>query len=157
IGFHHAAMVWHHRRNFVKTYWRQQQGYGKAEALLEGKWPEKYNSAGHLTWRGRLYSNGITQALRSGRKRIHHGIWGAGLFQSIYEPAVGTFGSLPLMPEWFLVVFMLGVLAVLGLVWRPLLIAAPLFVMALAAPVAQAVLSARRAQFTSNPKTLFAL
>lgn len=25
------------------------------------QWPEKYNSAGHLTWRGRLYSKGITQ------------------------------------------------------------------------------------------------
>jgi len=157
IGFHHAAMVWHHRRNFVKNYWRQQQGYGKAEALLEGKWPEKYNSAGHLTWRGRLYSNGITQALRSGRKRIHHGAWGSGLFQSIYEPAVGTFASLPLMPEWFLVVFMLGVLAVLGFVWRPLFIAAPFFVLAFAAPIAQAVVSARRAQFTSNPRTGLAL
>src|ERR1044071_8257844 len=51
IGFHPAALVWHHRRNFLKNYWRQQQGYGKAEALLEGKWPEKYNSAGHLTAR----------------------------------------------------------------------------------------------------------
>ncbi len=157
IGFHPSALVWHHRRNFVKTYWKQQQGYGKAEALLEGKWPEKYNSAGHLTWRGRLYSKGITQALRSGRKRIHHGMWGAGLFQSIYEPATGTFGSLPLMPEWFLVVLMLGALAVLGLFWRPLLIAAPFFVFSLAAPIAQAVVSARRAQFTSNPTTRLAL
>ena len=157
IGFHPAALVWHHRRNFVKNYWAQQQGYGKAEALLEGKWPEKYNSAGHLTWRGRLYSKGITQTLRSGRKRIHHGMWGVGLFQSIYEPATGTFGSLPLMPEWFLVVLMLGVLTVLGFVWRPFLIAAPFFVLSLAAPIAQAVVSARRAQFTSNPATRLAL
>lgn len=157
IGFHPAALVWHHRRNFVKNYWKQQQGYGKAEALLEAKWPEKYNSAGHLTWRGRLYSKGLTQALRSGRKRIRHGIWGAGLFQSVYEPAVGTFGSLPLMPEWFLVVFKLGVLAMLGFVWRPLFIAAPFFVLAFAAPIAQAVVSARRAQFTSSPATRFAL
>ena len=27
-------------------YWRQQQGYGKAEALLEQKWPERYNAVG---------------------------------------------------------------------------------------------------------------
>ena len=157
IGFHPSALVWHHRRNFVKTYWRQQQGYGKAEALLEAKWPEKYNSAGHLTWSGRLYSKGITQALRLGRERIHHGMWGAGLFQSIYEPADGTLMSLPLMPEWFFVVFLFGVLTVLGLVWWPLLIAAPLFMLALAAPIAQSVRSARRAQFTSNPATRFAL
>lgn len=157
IGFHPAALVWHHRRNSVKTYWKQQQGYGKAEALLEGKWPEKYNSVGHLTWSGRLYSKGITQALKSRRKHIHHGSWGEGLFQSIYEPAVGTFASLPLMPEWFLVVFMLGVLAVLAFVWRPHLIAVPFFVLAIAAPIAQAVVSARRAQFTSNPTTRLAL
>ena len=36
-------------------YLRQQVGYGKAEALLERKWPEKYNAAGHATWSGRLY------------------------------------------------------------------------------------------------------
>src|SRR5437667_132830 len=38
IGFSPAAMVWHHRRNSVRAYLRQQKGYGKAEALLEKKW-----------------------------------------------------------------------------------------------------------------------
>jgi glycosyltransferase involved in cell wall biosynthesis len=153
LGFHPAALVWHHRRNSVKAYWRQQQGYGKAEALLEGKWPGKYNAAGHLTWGGRLYSKGLTRALRFSRERIHYGTWGAGLFQSVYEPAAGGLRSLPLMPEWLLVVFALGVLAALGFAWPPLFAVAPLFVLALAAPVAQAVLSARRAQFTSSPAT----
>lgn len=32
IGFHPSAMVWHHRRNSLKAYWKQQKGYGKAEA-----------------------------------------------------------------------------------------------------------------------------
>ena len=50
-----AALVWHHRRNSLRAYWKQQLGYGKAEALLERKWPGKYNSAGHLQWAGRLY------------------------------------------------------------------------------------------------------
>src|SRR5215204_2216804 len=49
LGFNPAALVWHHRRNSVRTYWKQQQGYGRAEALLEAKWPEKYNPAGHLS------------------------------------------------------------------------------------------------------------
>lgn len=153
LGFHPAALVWHHRRNSVRTYWRQQQGYGKAEALLEEKWPEKYNAAGHLTWGGRVYAKGLTRALLFRRARVYQGTWGAGLFQSLYEPAAGTLRSLPLMPEWFLVVFALGALTALGLVWGPLLAAAPLFVLALGAPVAQAVLSARRAQFTSAPET----
>src|SRR5207245_2021241 len=55
LGFSPAAVVWHHRRDSVRAYWRQQRGYGRAEALLEAKWPEKYNSAGHLTWTGRVY------------------------------------------------------------------------------------------------------
>ena len=108
-------------------------------------------------WSGRLYSKGITQALRLGGKRIRHGTWGSGLFQSVYEPAVGTLRSLPLMPEWFFVVFVLGALTALGLAWTPLFIAAPLFLLAIAAPIAQAVISARHAQFTSNPATRLAL
>ena len=61
LGFNPAAVVWHHRRNSVRAYWRQQVGYGRAEALLEKKWPEKYNAAGHLTWAGRLYGGGLAQ------------------------------------------------------------------------------------------------
>ncbi len=157
LGFHPAAMVWHHRRNSVRTYWRQQRGYGKAEALLEEKWPEKYNAAGHLTWGGRLYGKGLTRALLFRRGRVNRGTWGSGLFQSVYEPAAGTLRSLPLMPEWFLVVAALAALSAFGLVWAPMLLAAPLFALALAAPVVQAVLSARRAQFTSAPRTRPAL
>ena len=50
LGFSPAAMVWHHRRNSVKCYWKQQMNYGKAEGCLERKWPEKYNAAGHVPW-----------------------------------------------------------------------------------------------------------
>jgi GT2 family glycosyltransferase len=70
VGFSPAAMVWHHRRNSLRTYWKQQQGYGKAEALLEAKWPERYNAMGHISWSGRLYGNGWTQALGSRAGRI---------------------------------------------------------------------------------------
>src|ERR1041384_4255860 len=63
LGFSPAAVVWHHRRNVISAYWRQQKGYGKAEALLEAKWPEKYNSAGHHTFEGRLYGSGLTRML----------------------------------------------------------------------------------------------
>ena len=41
IGYCAAAMVWHHRRGSIKGYVKQQYGYGKAEALLEAKWPGK--------------------------------------------------------------------------------------------------------------------
>jgi len=42
LGFSPAAMVWHHYRRTVRAYWKQQMGYGKAEAMLERKWPEKF-------------------------------------------------------------------------------------------------------------------
>src|SRR3970282_46355 len=60
IGFNAAAMVWHYPRNSLRMYWEQQRGYGKAEALLEEKWPEKYNALGHASWSGRIYGNGLT-------------------------------------------------------------------------------------------------
>ncbi|MDH3224705.1 MAG: glycosyltransferase, partial [Gemmatimonadota bacterium] len=37
VGFSAGAMVWHHPRGSVGAYWRQQVGYGEAEALLEAK------------------------------------------------------------------------------------------------------------------------
>jgi glycosyltransferase involved in cell wall biosynthesis len=63
LGFSPSAQVWHHRRNSVRAYLRQQKGYGEAEALLEKKWPQKYNSAGHLSWLGRVYGLGPTRTL----------------------------------------------------------------------------------------------
>jgi len=153
IGFHPAAMVWHHRRNSLRMYWKQQQGYGKAEALLEEKWPERYNAVGHLTWSGRIYGKGLTLPLRLSRWQIYHGVWGTAPFQSLYEPAPDTLLSLPLMPEWYLIVLFLAGLSLLGALSAPLLCALPLLAIAILAPLAQAILSAARASFTSNPRT----
>ena len=152
IGFNPAAMVWHHRRNSLRAYWRQQKGYGKAEALLEAKWPGKYNSAGHLTWQGRLYGNGLTKTLGFTRGRIYQGSWGAAPFQSIYEPATNGLSSLPLMPEWYLLILGLGSLAALGFSWRPLAWALPLLALAVAAILVQAIRSARHASFVKHAR-----
>jgi GT2 family glycosyltransferase len=148
IGFSPAAVVWHHRRNSVRTYWKQQQGYGRAEALLERKWPEKYNALGHVAWAGRLYGKGLTAALGRGG-RLYGGTWGLAAYQSVYEPGHGL-ASLALMPEWYLFIAVLAGLSLLGLTWAPLLLAAPLLLLAVAAPILQAALSARRAVFTSE-------
>lgn len=144
IGFSAAAMVWHHRRNSLKTYWRQQRGYGRAEALLEQKWPEKYNSAGHLSWRGRIYGSGIALPLAVRNQRLYHGVWGSAAFQSIYEPAAGFLQSLPLMPEWYLLIAFGAALAAVGILWTPLAwVLLPVLIM-LAISVAQAISSANR-------------
>src|SRR5207249_3055282 len=50
LGFSPAAVVWHHRRDSVRAFWKQQKGYGRAEALLAAKGPEKYNCAWHPAW-----------------------------------------------------------------------------------------------------------
>jgi GT2 family glycosyltransferase len=152
LGFSPAAMVWHHRRNSIWAYWRQQYGYGKAEALLERKWPEKYNSIGHISWAGRVYSAALAPLLgRPGR--IYYGIWGSAPFQSLYQPAPDGPGALPLMPEWYLICGALAIPAALGLLWSPLLLGLPVFVLAVGISLAQASLGAARAGFRNAPRS----
>lgn len=140
LGFSHGAMVWHHHRDSIRAYWRQQRGYGEAEALLERKWPEKYNVAGHVTWAGRLYSKGITIPL-GGTGRIYQGTWGLAPFQMLTDTKPGLLRALPLMPEWHLIIAILGMVSLAGWAWRPLLLAMPLFALALVVPIGQAWLS----------------
>ncbi len=155
LGYSPGAMVWHHRRNSVRAYWKQQSGYGKAEALLERKWPEKYNAAGHLTWAGRVYGKGHSPVF-GWAHRIYHGIWGSAPFQSLYQPMPSTLRSLPLMPEWYLIIIFLTALSAFGVVWTPLLLDLPLLVLAVSAHILQAALGARRASFTSTPSSRLA-
>ena len=146
LGYHPGALVWHHRRGSVRGYWKQQVGYGKAEALLEEKWPEKYNAAGHVEWTGRIYGSGLTRALRLRPGRVYQGTWGSAPFQRLYQDAPGTWMSLPLMPEWYLVIAGLVGLSVIGLGWRPLLVAVPLLVLVVSATITQAAVSASSAR-----------
>jgi O-antigen biosynthesis protein len=148
IGFHAGAMDWHHRRNSLAMYWRQQKGYGKAEALLEEKWPERYNAFGHLVWEGRMYGKGYAEALQLKRWHVYQGTWGTAAYQPLYQREPGTLASLPLMPEWALIVAALAVLAALGTLWTPLaMVAVSLLVPAVCAPLAQAAAAALRADF----------
>lgn len=148
IGFHPSALVYHNRRDSIRKYLKQQYNYGKAEAMLEDKWPQKYNAVGHIPWNGRIYGRGQTLPFLIGRWRVYHGRYGGALFQSIYQPAGGMWSALPLMPEYFLLVVFLGILTTAGLSWTPLLAAAPLFVAAVAVSFIQAFLSASSAQYT---------
>jgi GT2 family glycosyltransferase len=153
LGFHAGAMVWHHRRNSLRAYWRQQMGYGRAEALLEQKWPDKYNTCGHLAWAGRMYGKGLAEALGWSVGRIYHGVWGSAFFQRIYQKEPGTLAFLPLMPEWYLAVLLLAALSGLGALWAPLRLAWPLLAVAASLPVLQAIRAASRARFTTPTST----
>jgi glycosyltransferase involved in cell wall biosynthesis len=152
LGFCPAAMVWHHRRGSARTYWKQQRGYGRAEALLESKWPQKYNAAGHVSWGGRVYGNGHMRWLWA-RGRIYHGLWGSAPFQSIYQPAPGMLASLPLMPEWYLLIPVLAALSALGALWHPLILGLPLLALAVGIPILQCGLTAARTSFLYAPQS----
>jgi O-antigen biosynthesis protein len=153
LGFSPAAVVWHHRRNSVRAYWKQQRGYGKAEALLKEKWPEKYNAAGHLSWTGRIYDDGLLPALAWRRRQIYQGTWGSAPFQSLYQPAPNGLWSLLASPEWYLLIAVLATLCALGSVWRPMLVFLPLLAVAVGARLIQVGLSAFRALFTGSKRS----
>jgi GT2 family glycosyltransferase len=119
IGFHPGAMVWHHRRNSARMFWRQQIGYGKAESLLEEKWPERYNPSGHLHWEGRIYGPGPTRALML-PEHVYHGPWGSAFYQGLYRGGPTALTALPLMPEWYLLLGALAAVGIFGFSWSPL-------------------------------------
>ncbi len=149
LGYHAAALVWHRRRNSVPGYLKQQMGYGKAEALLETKWPEKYNSIGHVCWGGRVYGNGITRVLGC-VSRVYHGPWGAAPFQSIHESAPNYLFSFSAMPEWWILILGLAGLSALGLIWSPLLLAFPFFTIAVGLVLIQNAISVRKARISQR-------
>jgi len=98
LGFCPAAFVWHFRRNTVKAYYNQQRGYGKAEAMLYLKYPERFNALGQVMWRGRIPGLARTMPGRS-----HLVSWlktSSGFFQTIYEPPMGLLKFLPQTLEW---------------------------------------------------------
>jgi GT2 family glycosyltransferase len=89
IGFSPAAFVWHYRRSTTGAYLKQQRGYGEAEALLVRKHPEYFNAFGGSIWRGRIYAASKFGVLLQPAV-IYRGMFGTGMFQSIYssQPAL---------------------------------------------------------------------
>jgi GT2 family glycosyltransferase len=81
IGFHPAALVWHHRRGSLRAYLRQQRGYGRSEALVEARHPHRFTAAGSARWQGRIY-NSLASSV--GRQRIYRGAFGTAAFQSAH-------------------------------------------------------------------------
>ncbi|MEA2273997.1 MAG: hypothetical protein QOI98_2705, partial [Solirubrobacteraceae bacterium] len=151
IGFAPAAVVWHHRRPSLRRYLLQQFHYGKAEALLERKWPERYNRRGHATWAGRIYGNSVAVTMNRRRKRIQYGTWGQALFQSRDVPHPGRISSLG--PEWYVLMMGLAVLGALGTLWTPLLVALPLVAVAAGVTAFEAWRTAGQATFTHQPRS----
>jgi len=106
IGFSPAAVVWHHRRFSVKTYFSQQRGYGEAEALLRYKHLQSFGWNGSALWHGTVYSQTRMNSFFS-RPLIYHGLFGTGLFQSIYRKPYPPFTGLISSLEWLTVALFL--------------------------------------------------
>jgi GT2 family glycosyltransferase len=122
LGFSAGAVVMHRPRDSIRRYLRQQFGYGAAEALLERKWPTRYNRAGASRWAGRIYERPLGTDTRR-RSLVRYGTWGSGLFQSIYDPPPSTLESVLQMPESLMLLGVLGGISALGALWKPLLLA----------------------------------
>ncbi|MBO0728416.1 MAG: glycosyltransferase [Acidimicrobiaceae bacterium] len=82
IGFHPAALVWHHRRAGLRSYLRQQRGYGRSEALLEARHPDRFTVAGSARWRGFIYDS-FPLPMRP--QRVYRGVYGSAAYQSVYR------------------------------------------------------------------------
>jgi O-antigen biosynthesis protein len=99
LGFAAAAMVWHHRRSTVSAYYRQQIGYGRAEAMLALKHPQRFIATGQLRFDGVIYGDGKA-GLPFVPAKVYHGRFGAALFQTIYQPTEFRFYARSTSLEW---------------------------------------------------------
>jgi hypothetical protein len=147
-------MVWHHRRATVRRYWRQQIGYGKAEALLERKWPARFSALGHMSWSGQIYGRGLPRPAIASRPRIYQGTWGLSPYQGLYRPAPNHALSIALTPEWLLVAAAMLGLGVTGLVVPPFGWAFALFAIMAAISLTQALRGAMEAKYLVRARNL---
>jgi glycosyltransferase involved in cell wall biosynthesis len=81
IGFHPAALVWHHRRGSTKAYLKQQRGYGRSESLVAKRHPDRFTPLGTARWHGRIYDSFAPSLMR---QRVYRGLYGAAAYQSVY-------------------------------------------------------------------------
>jgi GT2 family glycosyltransferase len=98
LGFCPAAFVWHFRRNTVNAYYGQQRGYGKAEAMLFLKYPERFNALGQISWHGTI--PGLARTIPGGAR--HRIGWArrARDLQHVAEKPLSILKVLPLTAEW---------------------------------------------------------
>jgi len=120
LGFSPGAVVWHHPRATVRGYLRQQVGYGRAEAMLERKWPARYTGTGHVEWGGRVHGGKAKRSLARRRWQVYYGRAAGALFQSVYGRRDDA-GAFPLAPEWYLVVLALIAASIWLMIAHPML------------------------------------
>ena len=97
---------------------------------------------------------GSEDGSRNRRARVGYGTWGSRLFQSIYSRSSSVASTLPLMPEWRLVVAALAGLSAMRLLWAPLLLALPPLLLAVGMLVVGSIGGGLRARLPGTVSTL---
>jgi glycosyltransferase involved in cell wall biosynthesis len=144
IAFAPAAQVHHHRRGTVRGYLRQQRGYGRAERMLAGAHPQRFNRLAQARWRGFIYGGAaILPSLL--RPVVYHGYMGAAPFQPVARrrAEIANMWAAALLPLTLPVAALGLLLAFLSPWWALLSAAAALVVAAYLAAVAASIPSQR--------------
>ena len=110
IAFSPSAIVWHYRRFTLKAFRTQQEGYGEAESMLRFKHLIFFGPTGTAKWKGQIYGTPRFTWLFN-KPIIYHGVFGQGLFQSIYPTPQSELAAYLSSIEW---VVLTGFIAVLG-------------------------------------------
>ena len=111
VAFSPSAIVWHYRRFTLKAFRAQQEGYGEAEALLRFKHLIFFGPTGTAKWKGQIYGAPRLTWLFS-RPLIYHGVFGQGLFQSLYPAQQSQVAAYLGSIEWIALTIFIGVLGI---------------------------------------------
>ena len=109
IAFSPAAIVWHYRRFTLQAFRKQQEGYGEAESMLRFQHLVFFGPTGTAKWKGQIYGAPRFTWLVN-KPIIYHGVFGEGLFQSIYPTPQSEIAAYLSSIEWLaLTLFVLGI------------------------------------------------
>ena len=111
IAFSPAALVWHYRRFTLKGFRSQQEGYGEAESMLRFKHLIFFGPTGTIKWKGQIYGAPRFTWLLN-RPIIYHGVFGHGLFQSIYPTPQSDVAAYLSSIEWLVLTVFIFIISV---------------------------------------------
>ena len=109
IAFSPSAIVWHYRRFTLQAFRKQQEGYGEAESMLRFKHLVFFGPTGTAKWKGQIYgAPRFTWLLNT--PVVYHGVFGQGLFQSIYPTPQSEVAAYVSSLEWVVLTVAMAIL-----------------------------------------------
>lgn len=134
-----GAMVWHERRRTLRAYFRQQIGYGRAEATLIAQHPHRFGRSGGALWHGIIYEPARHAATARGAV-IYAGVFGTAPYQFLYGRPLSATAEMVRRAPWILA----GIVLTAGGLWHPVLATAGALMLAPAVWAAGRVAAATR-------------